>query len=387
MMLWLKSYHLYLTLAGYCLILSEAKAQKSEEIRCTQPATIPFDWDSQPKISRTFTDTLTGDIIYQARTSDSIPLFYAKDIFTSVCFDNQCRQLNITVYWNITGRYLGFKLPEKEFLSRQDHEPFNNEDYQQLNALLADPYLPLAKVSFDELIEQSHGENTGVDGVSGATSRDVLDYVVKGAAYTTFTLWNIIHGPSKVLVRNLAEQEITPSLLALTLKSPSSEDRIWGLDNIDAFKELDEQVTDALLQNISGVNFFVAYSAINVITPIHLKSEPLQIQLFSIYEKVNYNLRRLIIEKLWEAPAISQEVIDMSRDVLKELNGEQLGYLLELYHQHAVEDTKTRKAVAKLLYSDNRFISQKAYSYLIHVQENDKDIVHELKKYEQTEKQ
>lgn len=386
-MLWLNSYRLYFTLVGYSLIFNVATAQKSIEIRHTQPATVPFDWDNLSAISKTITDTNSGGIIQQVNTSENRPLFYAMDILGSVCFDNQCRQLNITVYWNITGRYLGFELPVKEFLSRHDHEPFDNEDYQQLNALLADPYLPLANVSFDELIEHPHSDDIGIDGVSGATSKDVLDYVVKGAAYTTYTLWNIVYGPSKALVRNLTQQQITPSLLGLILKSPSSEDRIWGLDKIDAFKELDEQVTDALLQNISGENFFVAYSAINSITSIHLKSEPLQIQLFSIYEKVNYNLRRLIIEKLWEAPTISQEVINVSRDVLNELNGEQLGYFLELYHQHVVEDKKTHKAVAELLCSDNRFISRKAYNYLIHVQENDKEIIHALKKYERTEKQ
>ncbi len=378
----LKSSYLSCILTGGTLILTLFALQGPLEISYSQTATIPFDWDNFQPDTVSFQDTLSGEFLYQIKTSGGVPLFYAKDVVTSVCFDNKCRPLNLTVYWNITGRYLGFKLPDEEFLSRYDHEPFIAEDYIQLNTLLADPHLPLGNVSFEELIQPSKIHADSIDGVSGATSKDVLAYVVEGAAYTTYTLWNIVYGTTQALVRSLTEQEMTPTLLTLILKSPSSADRIWGLRKIDGAKELDQSIEETLLKIIGDEDFFAAYSAINVIQRAHLHSESLQIGLFLKYGAINHSLSKGIIDKLKEAPKISPEVISMSRNLLSGLNGVQLGHVLELYKRHTVHDLATCRSVVRLLENDNRFISGKAYNYLIDLQMDDTTIIQALKKYE-----
>jgi hypothetical protein len=180
---------------------------------------------------------------------------------------------------------------------------------------------------------------------------------------------------------------MTPELLALILSSPSSEDKMWGLNKVDGAKELDPLVINALLEVIAGEEFFVAFTAINEIRPIHLSSGLLQIQLFNLYPKINYNLRKSLISKLMEAPMISQEVIGMSREILSEMNGEQLGYLLELYNQHNVNDSITCNYLADLLNSDNNFIAQKAYNFLIGVDDKNEALTRELEKYQQPGKE
>jgi len=380
----------WIRLLAYCqlalcftIINSVSIAQSSGGIRYTRAPTIPFEWDDPAWISRTITDSLSGKTIEQFSTTDGIPIFYSQDIATSVCFDNQCRPLLITVYWNITGRYLGFHLPEREFLSRYDHEPFSSTDYELLHELLADPHLPFGNISFEKLVNRSEERSEEIDGISGATSTSLAPYVVKGAAYTTYTLWNIIYGTAKDFVQEITEQEMTAELLALILRSPSSEDRMWGLDKVNGSIELDPQVIDALLKVIAGEEFFVAFTAINEIRPIHLSSELLQIQLFNLYPKINYNLRKSLISKLKEAPMISREVIGMSREILTEMNGEQLGYILELYRQHNVNDDLTYNSVAELLSSDNSFIAQKAYNFLIGVSDKNEALIRKLEKYQQ----
>lgn len=368
------------------LIFASSTSQKTPEISYSQAATIPFDWDTLQSDTVSFQDTLSGEFLHQVKTLEGIPLFYTKDILTGVCFDNKCRPLNLTVYWNITGRYLGFKLPDGEFLSRYDHKPFAAEDYIRLHKLLADPHLPLGNVPFEELIRPSEVPADSLDAVSGATSKDILAYVVEGAAYTTYTMWNIVYGPTQEWVRRLTEQEMTPALLALILKSPSSEDKIWGLGRIDGAKELDTRIENALLEIIGGEDFFAAYSAVDVLTPAHLRSEPLQIRLFFAYETVNYNLGKLIIEKLNEAPKLNAEVVKRSREILDGLNGIQLGYVLDLYRRHAILDMATCQAVAGLMKKNNRFIAEKAYKYLMEVHTDDEAIIRELKKYEQLRK-
>lgn len=374
-------FRLFFLLVAGQLIFLFAVLPEDGEVRYAKPATIPFDWDTTITTTVTFLDSISGDFIQQVKTPDGAPLYYARDIVTNVCFDNKCRPLDLTIYWNITGRYLGFRLPEEEFLSRYDHEPFNEEDYLRLNALLADPHLPFRGVSFEELIQPAEIDTAGVDGVSGATAKSLSAYVVEGAAYTTYTMWKIVYGPTQSIVRSKTEEQMTPALLTQILNSPSSDDKIWGLRKIDESQQLSPSVADALLEIIGSEDFFPAYSAIEMLKPIHLTSDSLQIQLFSKYKQVNYSLRKPIIEKLKEAPEISPAVINKSRKMLEELSGEQLGHILDLYERHAVFDPATTQSVIELLKKDNRFIAGKAYKYLSALPRKNDAVIQALKEY------
>ena len=93
-------------------------------------------------------------------------------------------------------------------MSKFDHEPFSQEEYEELDQLLADPFLPLGNYTFEELVKRPDTVSQSMDGVSGATMKDVLEYIVPGAAYTTHKLWNLIHGPIQQEVIRLTEQQL-----------------------------------------------------------------------------------------------------------------------------------------------------------------------------------
>ena len=363
------------------LLSNSIWAQGLDEIGYFQPSTIVFDWEDLSSAGIGSSDSIGEGAVQIFRNSKGLPLFYWQDIFTSVCFDNQCRPLSLKVYWNVTGRYLGFRLPAQEFLSRYDHEPFAQGDYEQLNSLLADPYLPLGNIAFQELIEHSEDSLQQIDGVSGATPKRILNYVVEGAAYTTYTMWNIIYGPTKKVIERQTEQEMTSELLTQILQSPNTEDKTWGLARIDQTKELDTLLVQPLIELISFADFFVAYSAIEMISPIQLKSENFQLQLFSAYADTRYSLKGEILKKLASAPMISRAVIQESHNILNDLNGEQLGYMLELYEKQSITDMQTAELVAALLQDDNTFISKKAFDYLSQINELPDDIVQSIRSF------
>ena len=295
---------------------------------------------------------------------------------TEVCFDDKCRLLRITVYWNITDRYLGFELADGMFLSKRDHEPFSNDEYERLNGLLADPSLPLGEISFEKLIRipESESLSESVDGISGATTADVSKMVVKGAAYTTYTLWNIVHGSTKDLVASITEKQLSTALIDLILKSPDISDRLWALDRINQKTALNPKLTSTILENISSDDFFLSYSAMNAIGALHLNSDTLQFALFSIYRKANHSIKSMIVEKLMGASSLSAELITSSRKLLLELNGKQLGDFLKLYSKHAVYDAETIETVAEILKDENNFISRQAYRYLKESNLSDREI-------------
>lgn len=336
-----------------------------DKLSYSKEATIVGDYDQEQTKVIAYKDSLSGDSIFLVQRKESnIPLHFFKNIVTDVCFDNECRLLQVSVYWNITGRYLGFDLPPGEFLSKRDHKPFSHSEYERLNDLLADPNLPLNAVSFEELIEVPDLISDSIDGISGATTKALSEMVVKGAAYTTYTLWNIVHGPTQDLIVQKTEKQLSPDLIDLILKSPDQSDKVWVLDKINSGTILTKKLTTSLLEIIAGDDFFLAYSALNALKSSHLESTSLQSNLFSIYENADHSIQRMIIEKLMKAPALGSNFVVQSRKLLETLNGKQLGDLLKLYTKHDIYDTQTIEVVAKILKNDNSFIARQAYNFL-----------------------
>ena len=355
--------------------------QKKYPIKYMQVATIESSPAGEPSIVVTFKDSVTNETIYLRKTKDNIPLHYFKKVIGEVCYDDECRLLDIVVYWNITGRYLGFELPKGEFLSKYDHDPFSENEYQRLHTLLADLSIPFDAVSFEKLVEQPKNDEGVVDAVSGATSKSVADMVVKGAAYTTYKLWNIVNGPTMDIVSKLTEKHLTPTLIYRILQSPDISDRLWALNRMDALNVLTPQLEDTLLEIISSEDFYLSYSAINAINAIHLKSVELQQGLFANYPKANHSIQTALLKKLLEAPFLSSKIIPASRVLLPQLNGQQLNDLLQLYTKHKVHDKETYSEVAKILENKNKYISKKAYSFLVNIQTDDEFIMECLKAY------
>lgn len=358
--------------------------QEKYPIKYMQVATIESSPADGPSIVVTIKDSVTNETVSLRKIKDNILLDYYKKVKGEVCYDDECRLLDIVVYWNITGRYLGFELPKGEFLSKYNHEPFSESEYQRLHTLLADSSIPLDAVSFEKLLEQPRNEEGTVDAVSGATSKSVAGMVVKGAAYTTYKLWNIVNGPTMDFVSELTEKQLTPTLIHRILQSSDNNDKLWALNRIDTTTELTLDLEASLLEIISSDDFYLAYSAIHAIDPVHLNASDLQERLFSIYANVNHSIQKELLKKLMQSPFLSSEVVGASRDLLIQLNGQQLDDLLKLYTKQGVNDLETFKAVSKILENENKYISEKAYKFLIKIQTDDEFIMESLKVYKKT---
>src|SRR3546814_5039171 len=83
---------------------------------------------------KTAYEMLISDWSSDVCSSDlGFPVAYYRKINTDVCFDGKCRMLKVSLYWNVTGRFLGIELPPGEFLSKSDHEPFTLSEYYRMN--------------------------------------------------------------------------------------------------------------------------------------------------------------------------------------------------------------------------------------------------------------
>jgi len=380
----LKVNHLFISGCLILVLVILSAFLKEKKLKFTQQPTISWESNTEQVVTA-YQDTLSNDSLYLVSTLEGLPLHYFKKIITEVCFDNECRLLDITVFWNITGRYLGFELVGDEFLSKHDHEPFVASEYQRLNELLADPNLPLADISFEKLIEVPENEENLVDGVSGATSVEVSKIVVKGAAYTTYTLWNIVYGSTMNLIEQHTEKQLTPNLIDLILKSPDISDKVWVLQRIGQSTVLNAKLTSSLLDIIASDDFFLSYTALNSIHTLHLNSGALQLELFSIYIEANHSVKNMIVEKLLEAPFLNPELVDASRKLLKNLNGQQLKNFLKLYTKFQVKDLQTCLSISEILQNDNKYIAHQAYGFLQSSGISDPVIKDRIVKYERSQ--
>ncbi|GAB3166516.1 hypothetical protein [Telluribacter humicola] len=368
---------------GTCtfLLLLFTGYHRSYTIRYLHTPTIQLPVDTTVFHIVDFGDEVSNDTLLQSLSKEGYPIRYSRAIRTGVCFDNKCRPLDVVLHWNVTGRYLGFELPKKEFLSKYDHEPFTEKEYQRLHELLTDSLSPLGGFYYNEVVPQADSTYNKVDAVSGATSANVLEYVVEGAALTTYKLWHLVYGPTQPKIQALTRQRLSPELLYLILTSSNMNDRMWALNHVQGYVASTPEMQALVLSYISSSNYSLAERAINSINQTDLQSDVLQARLMTIFLKSGHSTKKLLLLKLKEAPKLSTEVADVLRNNLQLLNGELLATTLDLFIQQGSIDLETSRAVSELLVNTNSYVSKMAFSFLEKVNSTDETIKKRLTDY------
>lgn len=337
--------------------------ENGEDIRYFQPATFSIP-DSSQLVTVPINDSLYRQEMQSEGAAAGTPMNYFLDLHTGVCYDNKCRPLKMRVYWNITGRYLGFELLDGEFLSKYDHEPFVPGEYEQLHDLLADPFLPLGNYAFEDLVTTPGTVDDEVDGVSGATSKDILEYVVDGAAYTTYKLWNVVYGPVQQQVSNQTEKQLDPQLFTKILQSTDQSDRTWALERLALLTEMDDGLIAGLIQILLEDEYFQSYLLLKSLTTEQLESEELQLQLFKLIGKVDHGIENLIFDILAVASHLNPDIADHATPNLSQLSGPQLVNLLKLFSHYGINSAKLNEELRVMLPIENGYVEKKVLQFL-----------------------
>lgn len=338
---------------------------KPEDISYFQQRTISLKPHSTEELQIDMGDSIPeNNSLFRVISIEQVPIYYYREIFSAVCFDNECRPLSINLYWNITGRYLGFELLDGEFLSKTDHEPFTAKEYEKLHQILNNESTPLAHLDYNQLIidPNSHGLED-IDAISTATPENIAPYVVQGAAYTTYKLWHLIHGVTKNEVQNLTIKEISPELLIRVLKSPDQADKIWALEHIDGYVELIPDLKSKLFELMEGDDYIVAEKALKAINKSEIESYDIQKLLLKALIKGNYNIQILVITKMQDCKTLMDSVKMELVENIGVLNGQVLQKALQVLGKQKLTAEMYHK-IAELLQSENRFISNSVKIFL-----------------------
>ncbi|MCF6333935.1 MAG: hypothetical protein L3J11_11690 [Draconibacterium sp.] len=362
-----------------CILFFSFQTEKEKIIRIGEPA-VKGEINKIIPHFINFRDTIQEDTLREYLGENGLPLKYSRKIVTGVCIDGKCRLVNVELFWNITGRYLGYELPVGEFLSKTEHVKFKSTEYDRLHHLLANPNSALASYSLKELVPEKDSTKTKVDAVSSATIAAVLDYIVEGAVYTTYTLWHIVYGQTKREIENITSEKLTSELVLELLNSNKLEDRIWALNHISVKMKISTALQDKLIEIISGNDIYLAERSLNSIKPELLTSE-VQKQLSDIFDKTSFLQKRLILQKLKEAPHLQAQIATIFSGKLSKLNGTLTKSTLELFQIHHINNEETILEIEKLLSNKNRFIAKQAFRFLEKLENPDKRILKSISKY------
>lgn len=323
-----------------------------------------------------------GDSLFLRQNSDGTPISFYQHYSTGVCFDNQCRPLDIILHWSISGRYLGFEMPKGEFLSKTDHDPFTRKEYLQLNEILSNADLPFRDIKYHELMNQPESSTESVDAISGATSERIKDIVVKNAAYTSYKLWKLVYGESQKFIEQYTKKHLNTETLINLLNSSNRQEIVWGLFHMPDTLPFSTPLKNRLLSLIRSDDHYLSYNAVHAIPKTYLNNSDFLENLFINYlGNSDSSTKNVIFSKLKAAPRLSKNLVIKSRQSITTMTPQEIISVLKLYEIHSINDLETCKVLVGILENKNNYISKKAYDFLIKIQTDDKFIIERLKAY------
>ena len=205
-------------------------------------------------------DSLFINPVYFCSGSDGNYFYYSR-LKTTVCNDTLCQLIHLKLFWDLAGNYSRFDTLAGTPLTKNDHHPFTTHDYEKLHTTLRHKNSILGDKTEDELLDDKQTRySEKIDGVTGATVREIQSAVVDGALYSTYTLWHLANGDINQQIREFTLAHYDSVIELQLLQSGHPETIIMGLKNLDERDYFDrfDQILDIMKSGNPLVNFYIA---------------------------------------------------------------------------------------------------------------------------------
>ncbi len=227
---------------------------------------------------------------------------FRSEIHTPVCLEGVCKPLDVLLYWDLSGAYLGYTTLEGVPLTKFDHDPFTAKDYLQLHTLLCNRYSALDRKTLEELVtsEAPSGERIvfngmEVEAISGATVKEIQEEVVHGALYSCYSLWHLVYGQAVTSIKEHVAKNATERFVVQLLDAEWSH--YWEY----AVRLMDDTLIQrhpvrlaAVFQKCSPL---VRKRILQKASSDHAELSDLERRLIGLFEEVDVNTRTLLIRR------------------------------------------------------------------------------------------
>ena len=308
-------------------------------------------------------DTTTTHQLISLSDNEKKPLLYYADIQTPVCIDNICKPVFIEIYWNLLGNYVGFGVFEDHLLTKYDHDLFEPADYQLLHDLLLDKHSILGRRELKSLFDPSvkpekeiEYKGQKVDGVSGATRKEIKESVVAGGLFSCYTMWHLVNGEVTVKMADRLDSVLSYELINYFLYSDYVDYQFYAL------KKMSGEDMYSEFHRIMEI-----YPQVNGLTKTYiLKKLPLTVwqdqdharRLYRLFSVSDINSKTVLVDKLDVAHGdgcsiLAGQVEGMTKNHLKE-------YLSVLEEKEGMVVTEITQILSEVATQD-----EYRYAYLI----------------------
>ena len=333
------------------------------------------------KVLINFKDSIPDDTLTIYFSPANSPVAYSRNFHTAVCIDSLCRIVDITLFWEVTGKYLGFTLPKGEELTKKEHVPFLESEYIRLNEILADSTSQLGFYTPEEIhpVKKAVAQT---DGITGATSPDLAPWIVPEAAYTCYSLWHLTYGATRDSITGFTKKHlISNQLLSNLLQDNNPYNQIKGLQWLQESKPGCNQFTEKALAILHGTNYPSAEQALKFLKNCMTDQEKLQKEVIQLFDAEDFRTKNIAISYLREsqelAPAFAKEL--MTR--IKSDNYYLVNTILTLLDKRYQPDQDDQLKLCELLKSNNSNVANRVYYFLTSLPVQSPDLVKRLKQY------
>lgn len=317
------------------------------------------------------------------KDKDGHPSGYSMSLINSVCLDNKCKLVEVTMYWDDAGNYSRLEYPEKKPLTKVEHDPFTEEDYQRLDQILKDKKSILQKHSlaylakepdkpkkekkaddFTSFLAPEEGDDDDVDGESKATPAAVKEAVVKDAAWTTWVLWNYANTEIVPILHAETETHCDPLYIQKTLSSKNWLKIEFMIKYLQRKKIYTEVYKNIIAKDLSKANIEQIEIALDYLKKAsNNKNSYFTCLINTLPEQGNYNAA-MIIDQLSQEENLHDDVLQSLTANLKNLKYYGIHLSLRMIENKGLFTEKIEANLLELLNAKNFFIARRAYNFL-----------------------
>jgi len=252
-----------------------------------------FSHNQQPAFHFLTEDSIDIEVI-ALFGQDSVLSGYKAYVFSPVCEDTTCYPVELEFYWDILGRYQKYEVFPDRGLTKLDHKPFTETDYNTLSRLLLNNEPAFLAMQRKDLVVKVKKDT--VDGYTGATIAAIKNEVIPGAVYSCYTLWHIAHGIVADSIKNNTQRHFNPILLKRLFNSGEMEAAYYltGRLNEEEFVTYLPEILK-LLRERKG---YLAQHILDQLPPRIVGSESFQDSMVTIMPNLDYYAQKSLLRRL-----------------------------------------------------------------------------------------
>jgi len=333
------------------------------------------------KVLINFNDSITDDTLTIYYSTTSQPEAFSRNIYTAVCIDSLCRPVDITLYWEVTGKYLGYSLPPGEELTKREHVPFLEGDYKRLSEILSDSTSQLGYYSPEEIHPAKQTVKKS-DGITGATLPDLSPWIVPEAAYTSYTIWHLTYGATRDSIMNYTKKNLLSNqLLTNILQNKDPYNQIMSLRWISESDMNVNQFIEPALTILQSGNYQSSRQALKFLKLSGIDKERLQKESIKLLKSEEFRIKNLAIEYIRESEILTRPVAQELMNYINSNNYYLVNVILSLLEKRYNPDYEDQLKLSTLLDSKNENITNRIYYFLLNLPVQSPDLVQQLNRY------